>query len=650
MNTLAICKSALKYEALIDSLETGDRPATASKERRQYIDQGLSGGGSADFLGRVQRYGVTEKGEGLIINPWFEDLLCLIGDLRLNHTLTTGCSQIGKTLSHSYLLIDMLCSGQLNVGWFYDTRTNLENNVPIQFHPIADSWIALFSQDHSPPEIGKQNTTRYQVGSGTGIFTYVSTTRSTGSGRAIAGGAVVSFQADAAILEERSQYPPGAADPIPRRLDASAIPTRPIRELGTPGGGLGIEAQMKDCDRYFYPHYDCPRCKRQLPLDPKGCLLRPSQVRDAMGAAKVTYLSQAGRPNQWFHADPNDPINTAYFACSACGHPITDEVRYAARMRCKLTGELASDFLSTLPHGKQPHPWKVGIHISPLSRVEAGSSLAPSIVRDGFNLENPEDWQQQRLGYPSQREAIGITEAMIRRAIAAPPINRRFYDAPVVIAGVDIGRSEDWLMVAEFYPPKNHQMYDVQHIVENTVRQVMFGGSVMRAEIPLLLQRYGVGYGLVDNEPSRESAMRLCDQTVLQMVDQGRSMSSSVREISVEDGGIQYPCWLIRDIRFKDLLADSFLLTASDGQPLYRLPEEWTSWIGNPSSQSPISHLTAPHRGDAGEWVRPSNHVDDLFFAAVFMEAAYYIHLQRPNFTSSNSASRRRTSSILREL
>jgi hypothetical protein len=54
------------------------------------------------------------------------------------------------------------------------------------------------------------------------------------------------------------------------------------------------------------------------------------------------------------------------------------------------------------------------------------------------------------------------------------------------------------------------------------------------------------------------------------------------------------------------------------------LPEGWKKWealIG--AELSPITHLTSMSRDpETRKWVRPDDHNDDHFFAAMFFEAA----------------------------
>ncbi|MGA7936878.1 MAG: hypothetical protein WCA35_25200, partial [Kovacikia sp.] len=542
----------------------------------------------------------------------------------------TGCSQIGKTLAHTLLMVDSLTTGKLNGAWFYDTLTNLNKNVPMQFHPVADFWIAEMKQAGVRFRRGRDRSinSNYQVDQANAIFSYVSTSRPSvrEAGRAAAGGAAVSFQADWMVLEERSQYPPGAADPLPRRLDASMIDTRPVRELGTPGGGQGIEAGLGDCDRYFYPHYTCEKCNQTQPLDPKGCLLKPTTQRDVLNRPKITYLSESGRPVAWFHTDASEPVDSAYFGCAFCGHPIAEEQRLNASFRCRYTGEWLVDFVASLPPGIPSKRWKVAVHLTPLCR-QTKTNLAAEIIKSGLDASTTEDWQQQGLGHPSETEAASITPDMLRVAMSAPKPTRK---PTWTISGIDMGRSEDWFAVVDFFPPENWRKMKPVEVYEQTIRSVRYASGIVRDRIPSLLKEFGVGYGLVDNEPSRESSMKLCRGTVLEMADQIAYLNEIVEESIVEDGGLAARCWNIRNEKFMAAVLEGFLLQASDGFPLYRLPPEWEKWVGNPSENSPLRHLSGPFRDTKGQWHRGPGNVDDGYFALVFAEAAFYIKLLTP--------------------
>lgn len=572
----------------------------------QFVEDCYQYGGKK-FVQELTKYGINERGEKLNLLEWHCEYAEFIGDFRVAETLTSGCSQVGKTLFHSLLLSYCLTNGGLNTLWSYDLQLSRDIQVPSNFRPVIERWMK--AKGIKKVNNDAKNNTIYQVSGATAQFVYVSTSKvKEGEGSAAAGGIAVGVSRDILFKEERSQYPPGAADPLNRRLDAGRLPSRPIRELGTPGGGNGIEAEIEVADYQFYPHYKCSVCGVSAPLHPKGCLLKKYQGE---------YLSKTGRPLNWHVDDDNKTV----FACSNCGAYLNDETRKSAYFKCLKTGITLREFLDKLPFEEPSERIKAGIILSPLLRIRS-PSLPSEMVEEGLNTFNTEDWQQQVLGLPSESNSTAVTLEMFKVAIGKPRITTK---ADITIAGGDQGRSEDWLWVCEYYLPKDDNL-SIAQIIEQTTRHVLFGGDIMRGEVPDTLKYLGVNFGLYDNEPDRSSIAQLCDVTCLEMADQKTGLVDAVSEGIVRDGGSEYPCWKIRNEKFLKQVLSSFLLEK------FHLPPEWEKWVGNKSERSPMLHLTSPSFNPAtGKWKRGKNNLDDLYYAAMFCEAAFFIWMTQKN-------------------
>lgn len=535
-----------------------------------------------------------------------------------------------NTLSHTLLACDLLTFGRLNFGWIYATDKSLVANQPTQFRPVVDNWEKSIAQaGYQFSKRGDRHmTTRYQIGSVNGIFAAASTSapaRNASSGGAVAGASVVSFTADALFLEERSQYPPGAADPLPRRLDASMLSTKPIRELGTPGGGAGIETGFDSVSHYFYPHYECPECNAIAPLDPKGCLLRP-YTHPRKGQC---FLSESGKPLEWFHHNSQDDTKTAFFGCSECGEELSEETRFAARFRCKKTGVLLRDFLDSLPPGTPKERYKIVLHFSPLLR-RTEFNLAADLIVSGLEAEDATDWQQQSLGHVSETSQNSISLETIKIAIKAPRPQRV---PSVTLCGVDQGRGQYWVWIAEYIiTDPMWQKKPVEVVIESSIRNVIFAGPIIKGAIAEKLSEYGVSFGLIDNEPERTEAGEIQRTTCLQMADQKPGQRDAIIKGSVKDGGASIPCWFIRNEKFLRQVLSSFLCLAEDGFPLMRLPETWTRWLLNQGELSPVRHLMTPsYDPSTGKWAKKpgGKSIDDLYYACMFCESAFYMWLTR---------------------
>jgi len=109
------------------------------------------------------------------------------------------------------------------------------------------------------------------------------------------------------------------------------------------------------------------------------------------------------------------------------------------------------------------------------------------------------------------------------------------------------------------------------------------------------------------------------------MADQKTSQLDTVRQGEVEHGGKRYPCWFVQNNYFLRRVQDNF------NSALILLPTHWERWLQRlGDEQSPMRHLMSV-RYDASleKWVRPKDHVDDLYYAAMFAEVALYLHLRK---------------------
>lgn len=596
---------------------------------------GIYAGSGKRFLDWCKEYGCTERGE-IKWSPHFEEFFEAVGDLRIHEVNTSGPAQVcGKSIAHHNLIAWVLIELGLNIINAYDQEQSLQDNVPTKLRRILDKIVEKKNTDRP----GKRNDHTYQYGRAT-LFN-VAAGQARGSlrkGRAAVSSNLASKSGDFLVGDERSQFPTGATDIMARRLDNSVLETQPLRFLGTPGSGGGIEVDIERCDYHFYPHVCCPGCDRVYPLDPKGCLLQSTTLHMANGQTKQSYFDETGRPKlytdsdgnmaaAWFHRDPLDPKGSAYISCPHpdCGIELENEVRSQAKFQCLNTGITLREFLDNLPDEPGTEQHRIAIQHTPLTQTPR-YNLAASIIRSGIDTKSPADFQQQRLGWKSELQANRITQDMIDLAIGAPILNKK---PDYVLAGADVGTTSDWLAIAEYHLPDNRRGMTVQEIINNTVRIVRFAGDIVGSEIPDRLKLYGVQYGLIDSKPTVTSAVQRCDVSCLELAIQKDSQLSATKESEVLENGTAYPCRAIRTPKFKQQLLDTLLRAWVDHYPLMRLPASWRQWQGEDgSARSPIRHLKGPHLvPDTGQWIRPEDHVDDIFMALVFCEAAFYLML-----------------------
>jgi hypothetical protein len=157
----------------------------------------------------------------------------------------------------------------------------------------------------------------------------------------------------------------------------------------------------------------------------------------------------------------------------------------------------------------------------------------------------------------------------------------------------------------------------------------IFAGAIEGEQLNEILTNNGVVYGLTDGEPDIDWAIKVTDQTVLEMADQ-RKQDDAYKRGEVATGGKKSPCWNIRNSKFLMAVREGFLTTAYDGFVRYRLPDDWERWASQMgSTRNPLRHLSAvSYDRSTGLWVRPQDHIDDLYYAAMFGEAALYLHIE----------------------
>jgi len=595
-----------------------------ASSREQTINWLESGKHANQFIVDLEKYATNEKGEKIVLRDWTKEYARLIADARVAEVSITGSAQIGKSLLNALLKVWLVVECKLNALYVFAGMQALHRMVDIQFKPLYKNWLEQKGITFKPEE--SQNKQLIQINGGTGIFSYAGTVSRNTEGRASAGSNIISFSCDWAFCDERSQYVAGASDPIYRRLDASRLETRPMRFVGTPGSGQGIEEEINQSDNHFYPHVICPRCHKEAHLHPFGALLKSKTVTNETGEQETKYLSVTGKPSEWYHKDSSRPIETAYFACHHCGGELDLETRKQAFFKCLYTGVKLSDFLDNFENPNQKRI-KAGISLSPLLR-ETKLNLAQDIIQSGLNTGNPNDWCQQRLGLPSQGENATLTINQIKKALFSPEPNPHKFQESFILAGIDQGRGNDFLIIIRYILPLRWEKFSFEEISTRTIRQCLFGGAVSRQEIPEIINNYDCEYTLIDNEPNITTAVELANQINGEIADQKPKQLDAIKESTVLDGGEEYACWGLRSSKFLRQVRNCFLENYTDGYPLARLPQAWEKWLSQPTEISPIRHLCSVSYNDAnGEWERPADHNDDIYFAWMFSEAAFYLKM-----------------------
>jgi hypothetical protein len=580
------------------------KPAIASTEgarQADFIANSLNRQGGIDAVQRILKYGKTETGRDLDDYPWFRDQIRLTADFRLKEVLTTGASQVSKSLVNYLVAIDCLVSGQINLGWFYASRQSMINQQPEQFQKMIGYWLDAIEERK---QVGRESTTRYSVGNAVANFSYANSSDESKAGGAAEGKEQASFSASILFLEERSSWKQNV-DVTPR-LGASLLPSKPKRQLGTPGSSSGIEREIRDASHLFAPATHCQSCGSLTFLDPKGALLKSAEDERS---GKQRWFNARGEILDYWSKDGTP--QGAYVACTHCGAEIDADAIAKCRLWCKKNKVSAEDFLDLLQDGEiYPHP--VAIYLSPLLRVPSDPYRAVELVKEGLEPQNPSIYQQNKLGHQSSLDANGITLEDYQRVLELPAA---IWGDTIRVCGIDQGRDTHWMVILEFKP--NSDRHE---------QNIILADAVPHDEILPTLERFDIFSGFIDNEPDRLSAYDLSRDSGLNkdfhhplatdgyknrlmLVDQ-KTFEGDFKPIVVSHGGKELPCYAINHNVFKDEIVANF-----GENPVYR--------IAGKVHRKFEKHLTSVRRNpDSGIWERPADHDDDLFFALMFADAA----------------------------
>jgi hypothetical protein len=566
------------------------------------------------FVEDVKKYGTTDNNSPLNFTPWFLESLRLIGDLRISEVYSSGAAQIGKSTGNYLFAVWLLVEAKLRLGWAYSNENVLLRLKPQQFDQYYLNWLRRKNEDRDKADSFNTKVTSHKGGVCNTIF--VNKPGAVTDGAAAAGANIVSFTADIMFEEERSQYLPGANEPLKQRLNYSILPTKPRRCISTKGSGQGIEAEIKNASHYFLPAAICKGCGKQFSLHSFGCLLK-AQTEDK-DPFTGTFLDKANRIVDWHHHDPENAVKTAYFGCPYCGTEIDKGQRVNAFFHDHYTQVRLSDFLDNFENDINVRT-KIGIDLSPLVR-DTVFNLAAELIQQGLTTSNFADYLQQSLSVAFESFSRRITEEKIIKAtqIVLPKRKNK-----LVVGSLDQGRASHYMTISTFYYEDGEN--PLSCLNTNTC-DLLYCSPVTKYEILQKLKDFKADYFAFDADPNRSYAKQLMLETSefnpLMLQNKPRQ-NEILKEISIKDAGDLYTAYGIRTNYFMTEILSAF------EQARIKVPREWIELLKvSKKVDNPPRQFLDPRFDEAeGSWIRSASKNDDLFFSLSFSYSALYFHL-----------------------
>lgn len=559
-----------------------------SNLQKSYFENAMHRDGAIAALKRIKKHGLTESEEKINWSKWFEQQVRLTADKRVRLVITTGASQISKSLGNYLVAIDDLINGQINIAWCYASRSSMQNQQPSQFQAMITAWLLSQSVTF---RIQRDAITRYKIGKAIANFTYANSVNETKSGGAAEGKEQNSFQASALYLEEKSSH--GSTDLSPR-LGASLIASKPIRELGTPGNGNGIEKSLKACQHNFEPGLICPKCDRVSTLHPLGNLFKKNRLTN-------NYFDTRGHIQDYYKNDKGEPI----IVCNHCNADLTlviadiDKIEFYSLQ----TWKTIDQFLDDIPN--EIYYQSVSIYLSPLLRCASDPYRLKDLVEDGKNPESVLIFHQNKLGLESKFTLNGIGFDDFNHAKNIPWQLKK----PKRYVGIDQGTD-------------THYLVDLEVLGDQV--NLMNAIAIRESDIIAYLKYHKIDFALMDGEPGRMSANVLSKQSggKLAIADQ-REIATDFAPIKVKYGGEEIDCYAINNNLYQEKVIYDFI-------------EQKVRFKCDPHEKFK-SHITAVKRDiSTGKFLRPANHQDDFFYSYLFAKAAIDIAPKKAIATSAN--------------
>jgi hypothetical protein len=568
---------------------------TIIQQRDRYLAQALTPQGAIATLSRIKRHGRTPDQDDLTLPNWVQDAIRLMSDWRVASVSLTGGAQLGKSLISYLVAVDLFIEGRLSFGWVYPDDGLRQTDQP-KFRKIAEAWLRQRGVKFNPD---RNNLRRFELEGAIATFTH--TNSNTKKDGAAHGSAAVSFSANVLFFEETSQ---GQGVDLSGRLQASKIPTKPIRYIGTPGSGLGIEKIAEAADYIAYTCLKCQKCDTYNPLHPYLLYLDSS---------KEGFFSASGKPR----------ATLKQFECIHCKALLDDDrgaeaisVRVFDPYIVKAIGQgdraaVAELYSRSIPEilDEGVVPESISLWLMPLMLgVKDSKKWCADTAKKLAASQNVKAAIQELLGISSDISKglnIASVKKILERKTYHPSDIQGRWGNPKRYMGLDVGVDCHFL---------TSLLVDES---DGTI-WIELAKKVHEDEVAGIIEELKPKCFLIDNEPNKGFAVELSAKfpRIVRAANQSTSkkIGAAIKKDLSKSGGKPFECWEFSNQVWIstaiDILSSGNLGIIDEADQDGSIDPTWSS------------HIRSVTRSSAGVWVRPADHEDDLFFSFLFAVVA----------------------------
>jgi hypothetical protein len=584
----------------------------------------------ANFIPWVQEEYRTHRGEKMHWKECFwEDLLAIAANPWFAQVLFQKAAQAGYTEAIIALSIFIVSKLRISVGFGFEQQSKMRELVGERIQPVLSHIPTVLTQ--------RANYTRKDIDSKSSItiagallwFFYAGTR--TARGYTQAPSTLRSKPANMIVADEWGLYPPGILDVAIARMNASELPTKPVRAGSTPGeeGGV-VDREIRMAKYLFQWQVKCPHCGSLEFLSPYGNFIKAQIVE-----GEEAYLDALGYPLDWFYHNPEDKISSAYIGCSNCAQELPRESIASGQFVCSNTGVGLRDLIEQTKVNQKPVNDAIALMLPRLASVLFNPEER---IRRLTKTRNPIDELQQGLGVSA---SVSQGKISVKHLVACTLIAHPEREPDMVVLGADQWRGGLYVVIAHWwwgdYSAKDDKY---RHAFKSVIYHDRTSG--FEDSLDDLVQRYHVDLIGVDNEPEYNAAsgyalahppsgkmgakgqVYLFDQQQLK----GRQFDRTIRKTysalkgkRAKKEGNDVIVYNIDRTYFLDQVR------ARIYQKLQAFPPGTN--YDSADNDNLLYHYTTSDRLD-GKWVEPPGSPDHFFHADSFLESAALCSLYEP--------------------
>lgn len=442
-----------------------------------------------------------------------------------------------------------------------------------------------------------------------------------------ASSALSSFTAWIIAADEIELWDPGVISIIPKRQNASPLPSKPFRAGSTPGPEGGVVDNIIKTSRHCFEwKVKCPHCDREQYLDVYGNFFKSHTVEED-GITDVAYVDSEGKPYDWFHMADSDDLeekfDTAYIGCQYCDNPIGDHQIGQGFFECRNTRQSLVDFCENLTKKRQVMYHNVSILISKLCSWTFNPTER---IRFSFNTNNAVDDLQQNYG---KAVSIGSGKISLRNILACIEAEKQnpLTDKPdLVVMGLDQGRTKNYVVIFGYFFPEDSRQDE--EMWKNAKVKMLWHGTISGSfeDLEPLIKQWDVDYIGMDSEPEVQLAGNFAQSRIPGKVKKGQVMlcdevilkGQDYRRVERKVQNKMVPMFSIHHSFHLDAVRDRIK------RGLYHFPD---IPYRPDDSENFIFQLLTNERGNNGRWTKSTGSADHYHHAAGFAEAATIISL-----------------------